>query len=154
MSSSSHAWIWLAILAAVFATMVNLFAKFGVTDASGVKIDKNLATAIRTTAAFTIAWALFVGYSLFQNRPMAVQFHNLTPNNWFFLILTGFCTGMTWLCTMYALSIGEVSRVAPLSKLSVVFLIPIGILVLGESVSIAKIVGGLLILGGTILLMF
>ncbi len=154
MNTNNTSWIWLAILAAVFATLVNLFAKMGVTGLDGSKIDKNLATAIRTSAAFAVAWALFVGYSLANGQSMVPRFQNLSTVNWFFLILTGVCTGMTWLCTMYALSIGEVSRVAPLSKLSVVFLIPIGIWVLGETVTVSKVVGGLLILTGSLLLMF
>ncbi|MDO4549618.1 MAG: EamA family transporter [Planctomycetia bacterium] len=153
MSNSNYTWIWLAVLAAVFATLVNLFAKMGVTDAGGMKIDKNLATAIRTSAAFILAWGLFVGWSLAHAQPMMLKFQNLTAINWLFLILTGVCTGMTWLCTMYALALGEVSRVAPLSKLSVIFLIPIGIFVLGETVTVSKIAGGVLILLGSLLIM-
>ncbi len=154
MSTSTNSWIWLAILAAVFATLVNLFAKMGVYGSDGIKIDKNLATAIRTTTAFAMAWGIFIIYSLVTGQPMGIKFQNLSAVNWTFLLLTGACTGMTWLCTMYALSLGEVSRVAPLSKLSVVFLIPVGILVLGETVSWTKIVGGLLIFCGSIMMMF
>lgn len=154
MNTNNTSWIWLAILAAVFAALVNLFAKIGVTGFDGSKIDKNLATAIRTSAAFAVAWTLFVGFCLANGQSIVPKFQNLTIVNWFFLILTGLCTGLTWLCMMYALSVGEVSRVAPLSKLSVVFLIPIGIWVLGETVTVFKIVGGLLILAGSLLLFF
>lgn len=74
------------------------------------------------------------------------------PSNkaWLFLILSGLATGLSWLCYFHALQIGLASRVAPIDKLSVVLVILFGAVFLGERLSWARGVGGLLIVAGAI----
>ena len=70
-----------------------------------------------------------------------------------FLMLSGLATGASWLCYFKALSLGDVSRVAPIDKLSVVFTIILAFLVLKEPITPKVIIGGLLIVTGSLVLL-
>jgi transporter family protein len=61
---------------------------------------------------------------------------------------------LSWLCYFRALQLGPASKVAPVDKLSVVFVILFAAAFLGEQLSFAKIAGGLLIVAGAITLVF
>ena len=134
-------WIIWAILSAVFAAATAILAKLGVTA-----IDSNLATAIRTSVILLFTWAIVAG--TYQPGELA----KATPRVWVFLILSGVATGLSWLCYFRALQLGPASKVAPIDKLSVVFVILLAAVFLDESVSPLKLVGGLLIACGAILL--
>ena len=136
-------WIGWALLSAVFAAMTAVLAKIGVEN-----VDANLATAARTSVVVVFTWLL--AYVTRQPQGLA----QLTPRSWLFLTLSGIATGSSWLCYFHALKIGEASRVAPLDKLSVVFVIPIAAVFLGERVTWSKGVGALLILAGALVLVF
>ncbi len=72
---------------------------------------------------------------------------------WIFLILSGIATGLSWLFYFKALQSGEVSRVAPIDKLSVVITICLSFVLLKEPVSMRVIIGALLITGGSIVML-
>ena len=74
----------------------------------------------------------------------------LSNRAWLFLVLSGLATGLSWLCYFHALQVGPASRVAPVDKLSVALVILFGSLFLGEMLTWAKGVGGLLIVAGAI----
>lgn len=77
---------------------------------------------------------------------------NLTNKTWIFLAISGLATGASWLCYFRALQLGPASRVAPIDKLSVVFVIVLAALFLGESLTWrAAIGGGCIALGAWIL---
>ena len=118
-----------------------LLAKLGV---SGV--DPNLATAVRTTVVVVITWA--IAFSVNAHPGLA----HLERRNWLFLIASGVATGLSWLCYFRALSLGQASRVAPIDKLSVVFVILLAAPILGESLTLTKVLGGLLIAAGAVVL--
>src|SRR6202453_480024 len=102
-------WAFWALLSAVFAAATALLAKVGV---SGV--DSNLATAIRTTVILVFTWAIAIGFE---------KHHALSQigrRSWLFLVLSGLCTGLSWLCYFRALQIGPASSVAPMDRLSLV----------------------------------
>jgi transporter family protein len=61
-------------------------------------------------------------------------------------------TGLSWLCYFHALQVGEASRVAPIDKLSVVFVIVLSALFLGEKMTWGKGVGVVLIAAGAIVI--
>ncbi len=130
-------WFSWAILSAVFAGATAILAKIGVED-----VDSNLATAIRTTVILFIVWALF--FALAPARSLA----QLTTRNWLFLALSGVATGLSWLCYFHALQLGPASKVAPIDKLSVVFVILFAALFLHEKITWHTWLGGLLILAG------
>ena len=69
-----------------------------------------------------------------------------------FLILSGVATGLSWLCYYRALQLAPASWVAPIDKLSVVIAIVLGVVILGEPISLKLIVGSILILAGVLVL--
>jgi transporter family protein len=134
-------WVFWALLSAVFAAATALLAKFGIAG-----VDPNLATAIRTTVVVAFAWAIAIGFGAHGGLA------HVERRSWIFLVLSGLATGLSWLCYFRALSLGPASKVAPIDKLSVVFVILLAWPLLGESITPAKILGGLLIAAGAIVL--
>ena len=134
-------WIYWSLLSAVFAGATAVLAKVGIAG-----VDSNLATAIRTSVVLIFVWVIAYATS----RPGAVR--NLTSRTWVFLVLSGLATGLSWLCYFRALQLGEASRVAPIDKLSVVFVILFAALFLGERLTLVRGAGGLLIVAGAIIL--
>ena len=136
-------WIFWAILSAVFAACTALLAKVGVEH-----IDSNLATAIRTTVVLFFTWSIVLGLNAHRGLPA------IGRRSWIFLVLSGLCTGLSWLCYFRALQIGPVSGVAPIDKLSVALVIVFAWLFLHESLTPLKILGGSLITIGALVLAF
>ena len=134
-------WIYWSLLSALFAGATAVLAKAGVAN-----VDSNLATAIRTSVILVFSWML-----AWVTAPSAALRH-VTSRGWIFLILSGLATGLSWLCYFRALHLGEASRVAPVDKLSVVFVILFSALFLGEGLTVARGAGGLLIMLGAIIL--
>lgn len=136
-------WKVYALLSAFFASLTAIFAKIGVTD-----INSNLATAIRTLVILCITWGIvFAGNHVGEIK-------DIPGHTWFFLILSGAATGLSWLFYFKALQMGDVSRVAPIDKLSVVITICLSFLFLKEPVSWRVILGALLITAGSIVMLF
>jgi transporter family protein len=134
-------WIYWSLLSALFAGATAILAKVGVAG-----VDSNLATAIRTSVVLVFSW--IVTYATLQ--PSAIR--SLTSRTWLFLVLSGLATGLSWLCYFRALQLGEASRVAPVDKLSVAFVILFAALFLGERLTLVRGAGGLLIMAGAIIL--
>ena len=134
-------WIFWAILSAVFAAGTAVLAKVGVEG-----VDSNLATAIRTSVILVFTWAIAI----------VLEKHNglgaIGRRSWVFLVLSGVCTGLSWLCYFRALQMGQASKVAPVDKLSVVLVIIFAAMFLGERLTVAKAIGGVLIAAGAIVL--
>jgi transporter family protein len=134
-------WVAWSLLSAVFAAATAILAKLGVAD-----INSNLATAVRTSVVFLLAWAI-----AFASVPLSAV-TNIGRRTLLFLVLSGLGTGLSWLCYFRALQLGQASRVAPLDKLSVVFVLIFAAIFLGERVTSATIAGGLLIAAGAVIL--
>ncbi len=135
-------WIF-ALLSAFFAALTAIFAKVGIKG-----VDTDLATAIRTVVILIIAW----GIALFRGG--AFTMHSLTRQNILFLCLSGVATGLSWIFYFKALQLGKVSQVAPVDKMSVAIAIVLSVIFLGETLDVKTIVGALLIIGGTIVLIY
>lgn len=136
-------WKYYALLSAFFAALTAIFAKIGVKD-----INSDLATAIRTTIILFITW----GIALVGNHASEVKCFQ--SHTWLFLVLSGAATGLSWLFYFKGLQIGDVSRVAPVDKLSVVITICLSFLFLKEPVSAKVIIGALLITAGSIVMLY
>lgn len=136
-------WLVWALLSAVFAAATAILAKIGIAG-----IDSNLATAIRTTVIFVFAWA--IALSLGKHDELL----RINARSWLFLVLSGLATGLSWLCYFRALQLGQASRVAPIDKLSVALVIVFAWLFLGEGLTVLKVLGGLLITAGAVVLAF
>ena len=134
-------WKWYALLSAVFAALTAILAKIGVRD-----IDSNLATAIRVTVILVLTWGIALATGA------ARHIREVPASSLTFLCLSGLATGLSWLFYFKALQIGDVSKVAPIDKLSVAITIFLSILVLHEPAEFKVLLGGLLLTGGSIVL--
>lgn len=136
-------WKCYALLSALFAALTAIFAKAGVKD-----IPSNLATAIRTTVVLLLTWGI-VFCCREEKAIKAAGCHT-----WGFLLLSGLATGLSWLFYFKALQTGEVSRVAPVDKLSVVITLLLAFLLLKEPVSPKVLIGALLITAGSVVMLW
>lgn len=136
-------WKVYALLSALFAALTAIFAKIGVKD-----IDSNLATAIRTSIILLLTW----GIVLASGHTSEVR--GVTRYTWAFLILSGLATGLSWLFYFKAIQLGDVSRVAPIDKLSVVFTILLAFIILKEPLTPKVVLGGALITAGAIVMIW
>lgn len=135
-------WKYYALLSAFFAALTAIFAKVGVRD-----INSNLATAIRTIMIFIITWGV-VFWGHHQH-----EIHLIERRTWVFLIFSGAATGLSWLFYFKALQEGDVARVAPIDKLSVVITLLLAYIFLHEDITPKVLMGALLITVGSILMM-
>ena len=134
-------WLVFALLSAIFAAATSILAKVGIEG-----VDSNLATAIRTVVVVLMAW----GIVFFTNVQDGIT--DISRKSWLFLILSGLATGASWLCYYKALQVGEVSKVIPIDKLSVVFTLVLAFVFLHEKFNAKSIIGCILIGAGTILM--
>lgn len=134
-------WLVFALLSAVFAALTSIFAKVGIE-----KVDSTLATAIRTVVVVGMSWLMvFV-----TNTQSGIS--NISKKSWIFLILSGLATGASWLCYYKAIQIGDVSKVVPVDKLSVVITLVLAFVFLHEEFSAKSVIGCILIAAGTLLM--
>jgi transporter family protein len=134
-------WLTWSLLSAGFAAATAILAKIGIAG-----IDSNLATAIRTTVILLFTWGIAWATGALGG------IGQIPGRGWLFLVLSGIATGFSWLCYFRELSIGNASSVAPVDKLSVVFVIVFAGVFLGEKITWIKAVGGLLIAAGAVVL--
>ena len=131
-------WAIFAILSAIFAALTSILAKVGIEG-----VNSNLATAVRTIVVVLMAWFMvFVTGN--QNGIV-----DISKKSWLFLILSGLATGASWLCNYKALQLGEVSKVVPIDKLSIVITIILAFIFLGEQITLKTLIGCCLIVAGT-----
>lgn len=134
-------WFFYAILSAIFAALTSILAKMGMGG-----ISSNLATAIRTSVVVFMAWGMvFITKS-------GNQIGNIPGREWLFLILSGLATGASWLCYYKALQIGEVSKVVPVDKFSIVLTLIFAFLFLKEVATLKVIIGAIFIMIGTFIM--
>lgn len=134
-------WMIFALLSAVFAALTSILAKVGIED-----IDSNLATAIRTVVVVIMAWVMV----FLTNAQSGIT--EISRKSWLFLILSGLATGASWLCYYKALQTGDVSKVVPIDKLSVVITLVLAFVFLHEEFTMKSIIGCILIGAGTMLM--
>lgn len=134
-------WLFWSLLSALFAAATALLAKLGVEH-----VEPNLATAVRTTVVVVFTWIIAV--TLGSHTGLT----HIDRKSWIFLAASGLATGLSWICYFRALSLGEASKVAPIDKLSVVFVILFAWPILGEAITARKLLGGILIAAGAIVL--
>lgn len=137
---TSTSWLLWAVLSAVFAAATAIFAKVGVAG-----LNSDLATLIRTGVVICVLTILVSATGQWQ------PFQEISARTWVFLVLSGLGTGASWLCYFRALKLGDAARVAPVDKLSVVFVAVLGATFLGERLSGLSWAGVALIAAGAVL---
>jgi len=136
-------WVFWALLSAGFAALTAIFAKVGIEN-----VNSDFATFIRTVVIL-LAAALIVYASGNWQQPSSVS-----AKTWVFLILSGAATGASWICYFRALKLGDAARVAPIDKLSVVFVSVFAVLFLGERLALPNWLGVILIACGAVLVAY
>jgi len=136
-------WVFWALLSAGFAALTAIFAKIGIEN-----VNSDFATFIRTVVILLVA-ALIVHASGNWQQPSSVS-----AKTWLFLILSGAATGASWICYFRALKLGDAARVAPIDKLSVVFVSVFAVLFLGERLALPNWLGVILIACGAVLVAY
>lgn len=136
-------WLFYAVLSTVFAALTSILGKVGIQG-----IESNLGTAIRTIVVLVMAW----GIVLFQNKLPLMK--EIDKKSWVFIALSGLATGLSWLCYYRALQEGKASLVVPIDKLSIVVTIVSSRIFLNERLSGKALIGLLLVVTGTLTLLF
>ena len=139
-ASALSSWQLWAALSAVFAALTAIFAKAGVEN-----VNSDLATFIRTLVVVLVLSLIVFATRQFQD-PTKISWRTYT-----FLLLSGLGTGASWLCYFRGLKLGNAAQVAPIDKLSVVIVAILGVLFLGEKLSVINWLGVSLVAGGAIL---
>jgi bacterial/archaeal transporter family protein len=131
------AWLIYALVSAFFAALTAIFAKAGLKD-----VNSDLATAIRTAIILFITW----GIVFFKGNANGIT--GLSKNNWLFLTLSAFATGISWLFYYKALQLGKASEVTAIDKGSIVFTILLSFLFLKEPLTPKLLIGaGMVFIG-------
>lgn len=131
-------WLVFAVLSAIFAAITSILAKIGIEG-----VNSNLATAIRTVVVVLMAW----GIVAITNAQSGIA--EISKRSWIFLTLSGLATGASWLCYFKALQLGDVSKVVPLDKFSIVITLVMAAVFLHEQFTVKTIIGSVLITLGT-----
>ncbi|MFA6099101.1 MAG: EamA family transporter [Patescibacteria group bacterium] len=134
-------WIFYAILSAVFAALVAIFGKIGIS-----KVDTTLATSVRAVvmAVFLVLVSLVLGKSQLLS--------SINSKALFYIVLSGIAGALSWIFYFIALKNGPASGVAALDRLSVVFVLILAILILGEHLTWKSATGIGLMVAGAILM--
>lgn len=134
-------WWLFALLSAVFAALTSILAKVGIEN-----VDSILATAIRTVAVVGMSWLMV----FITNTQSGIS--SISKKSWIFLILSGLATGASWLCYYKAIQMGDVSKVVPIDKLSVLFTLVLAFVFLHEEFNTKSLIGSILITAGTLVM--
>ena len=142
-AKAGGSWLLYAAGSAVFASLTSILGKIGITG-----VESNLGTAIRTGVVLIMSWMMvFV-------TGQGAQVRKIPKNELGFICLSGLATGGSWLCYYKALQDGPASVVAPIDKLSILVTILFSYLVFHEKLSKKAAVGLILVVGGTLLMLF
>lgn len=135
-------WLMFAVGSALFAGLTSILAKCGIR-----KTDSTVATAIRTIVVLIFSWAMvfLVGS---QN-----QLGSIGGKTLLFLVLSGLATGASWLCYFRALQLGDINKVVPIDKLSILVTVLFSYVVFHEKLSRRSALGLLLLVGGTMVML-
>ncbi len=133
-------WVVLGLLSAVFAALVAVLARIGLAD-----VDATLATTVRAlcmAVVLTIVSGLSGRFALLADVP---------PTAWLTIVFSGLAGAASWLCYFAGIQAGTAGQVAALDRLSIVFVVVLAGLFLGESLSPPRLLGaGLIVIGATL----
>lgn len=142
-NNKNNTWLIYALGSAIFASLTSILGKIGIEG-----VDSTLGTAIRTIVVLIMAWiVVFV-----TKKQNAIK--DIDKNSWIFLVLSGLATGGSWLCYYKALQTGPASVVVPIDKLSILVTIAFSYIIFKEKLNKKSTLGLLLIIIGTLSLLF
>ncbi|MEK7635799.1 MAG: EamA family transporter [Patescibacteria group bacterium] len=136
-------WLIYAFLSAITAALVAIFAKLGLKD-----VDSTLATTVRAL----IMSGFLVLVSFFLKKFQGFSINSFSSRDWLLIVLSGVAGALSWLFYFFALKYGLASRVAAIDRLSIVFVIILAALFLGETFGWKTGLGAILMAAGAILI--
>lgn len=141
--NSDGVWMWLilAFLSAIFAALVTIFGKMGLKT-----VDSTVATGVRAI----IMAVTMVGIILFLGK--SSQITELTSKDMLFIILSGVSGALSWVFYFAALKLADASKVATIDRSSILFIIILSYLILGEELSLKTVAAGILVFLGALIL--
>ena len=132
-------WLVYALGSAVMAALVSIFGKIGLKG-----VDSNTATTIRAV----IMMLFLLGVLLFQGKISQIGDVLANKKAMLFIVLSGVAGALSWMFYFTAIQKGDVAKVAPIDKLSVVLAVAFALLFLGEKLSLWGGIGvGLIAIG-------
>lgn len=141
--AKSRAWLVYAALSAVFAALTSILGKIGIEN-----VESNLGTTVRTSVVLLAAW----GMVLVTKK--GSQLKTIPKKELVFICLSGLATGGSWLCYYKALKDGLASIVVPIDKLSILVTVAFSYMVFREKLTLKSAIGLLLIVAGTLGMVF
>lgn len=141
--AKSRAWLVCAALSAVFAALTSILGKVGIEN-----VESNLGTTVRTAVVLLAAW----GMVLVTKK--GSQLKTIPKKELGFICLSGLATGGSWLCYYKALKDGLASVVVPIDKLSILVTVAFSYIVFREKLTLKSAIGLLLIVAGTLGMIF
>lgn len=139
----SRAWLFYALLSAVFASVQAILSKLGING-----VESNLGTAIRTGVVLVMSW--FMVFVTKEHKTIKY----ITKKELLLICLSGIATGASWLCYYKALRDGVTSAVVAIDKLSILVTVAFSYVVFKEKLTLKSGMGLLSIVGGTICMLF
>jgi transporter family protein len=136
-------WLVFAILSAITAALVAIFGKIGLE-----RVDVNTATMIRAGIMFGV----LILVVLFSSKVSNISAIFSDQKALFYIFLSGIAGALSWIFYFIALKLGKASQVAPIDRLSIVFVIVLAALVLGEKITERIAIGTTLMAVGAILI--
>ena len=130
-------WAVYALLSAFFASLVAIFGKIGIEG-----VNSNLAVAIRTLIVVFFAWGVVWAQGNVK------ELFTISRYSYIFIILSAFATGLSWMFYYRALQLGEVSKVAPIDKMSIALTVILALLFLAEKPTVGTVLGAVLVTAG------
>lgn len=134
-------WVLLSFGSAFFAGITTILAKCGIK-----KTNSNVATAVRTIVVLSFAWLMV----FITNAQVGIK--DINARSWTLLILSGIATGASWLCYFKALQLGDVNKVVPIDKSSIILTIILALIFFREPISAIKIISIIAIGAGTFMM--
>jgi transporter family protein len=136
----SLTWLPATLLSGFFAALVAIFGKLGISN-----VDSTLATTVRAGCMFV----LLLGVAAFSGKLGDIG--TIDRRAWLYIVLAGIAGALSWICYFWALKHGDASRVAPIEKVGLAFVIIMSALVLGETLTWKTILGSVLVIAGAAL---
>ncbi|MGQ9478997.1 MAG: EamA family transporter [Thermoproteota archaeon] len=136
-------WIWfiLALLSALFAALVTIFGKIGLKT-----VDSTVAAGVRAVIMATTM--IIIIFTLGKSS----QIMDLTSRDMLFILISGVCGALSWVFYFAALKLADASKVATIDRASILFIILLSYLVLGEELSLKTVTAGILVFLGALIL--
>ncbi|MEM1557767.1 MAG: EamA family transporter [Thermoproteota archaeon] len=142
MEFGNWTWLILAFLSALFAALVTIFGKIGLKT-----IDSTVAAGVRAV----IMALTMIGIIMILGK--SSQITELSKRDVIFIILSGVSGALSWVFYFAALKLTDASKVATIDRTSILFIIILSYLILGEEVSLKTFVAGALVFLGTLVLL-